>query len=284
MLWRRDKNMLSIYLFRVKFIRGDNLALENEELKPSELFKKAIEERPAIELSTNSVWMIGNVTYLDKECKTGTFNVGKKSIESIPKYNEDSKNFESILEESCPNAKIFFNIEYEILGISNNSSLANDEYSIADKIQKLLEKTNTVTNSFKYIEISKIKNPESFISRLRGAYCIKRFAVHFSGPNPFDADEVFHKPMSAYLNATAGKKGYTVVDGESLNSETCAQMAISIAATGNDASAKIQESSDDKLSTISLSKNGAKVSIKNGIRNDDIKIMELIMNKYFKVK
>lgn len=83
------KNMLSIYLFRVKFIRGGHLALENEELTPSELFKRAIEEKPAIELSTNSIWMIGNVTYLDKECKTGTFNIGKKSIESIPKYNED---------------------------------------------------------------------------------------------------------------------------------------------------------------------------------------------------
>lgn len=276
--------MFSIYLFRVKLIRGDQLALENEELTISELFRKAIEEKPSVELSKNSIWMIGNISYLDNEHKTGTFNIGKKSTETVPKYNEYSKDFESVLEESGPNSKVYFNLEYEILGIPRNSDLAKDEYSIAEKIQKLLENTNSVSNAFKYMEITKVKNPETFISRLRSAYCIRRFEVHFSGPNPFDADEHFHKPMSAYLNATGGNSGFTVVDGDSLNSETCAQMATSVAATGNDASAKIQETSDDKFSTITMSKNGAKVSIPNDIQNDDIKILEMIMKKYIKVR
>lgn len=276
--------MLSIYLFRVKLIRGDQLALEKENFTLAELFRKAIEEKPSLKLNSNSTWVIGNISYLDKKNETGTFNIGKKTTEVFPKYNETSKDFETFSEECGPNAKIYFNLKYEILGISRNSSLAKDEYTISDKLQKLLENTNAVKNAFKYIEITKVKNPETFISRLRSAYCINRFEVHFSGPNPFDADEYFHKPMSAYLNATGGKRGSTVVDGDSLNSETCAQMAKSVAATGNDASAKIKESSDDKFTTITMSKNGAKVFVPVDIENDDRKIMKKIMNEYYRIR
>lgn len=205
-------------------------------------------------------------------------------MDSVPKYNENSKDFETELEENSPNCKIFFNLEYEILGITNKHELSVNEFSLADKIKQLLTNTNAVRNAFKYVEITKVKNPETFISRLRGAYCIKKFGVHFSGMNPFDADEFFHKPMSAYLDATAGTKGHTVVEGKSLNAETCAQMASSVAATGNDAYARLQDSSDDKIVTVSMSRNSAKIIIPDDIKEDDRKIIEMMMNYYYKVR
>lgn len=276
--------MGTVYLFRIKFVRGDNLALEAEELTPEQIFRKAIEEKPTISLKANSVWLIGNIVYIDDEKKTGTFNIGKKRMDSVPKYNESSKNFEEEIEENSPNCKIFFNLEYGILGITNNYALSVNEFSIAEKIQKLLENTNTVDQAFRYVEVTKIKNPETFISRLRGAYCIKKFGVHFSGTNPFDADETFHKPMSAYLDATGGNKGHTLVEGTSLNAETCAQMASSVAATGNDAYARLQDASDEKIVTIKMSQNSAKVIIPDEIKDDDKKIIELMMNCYYKVR
>ena len=283
-LGRNRKYMATIYLFRIKFVRGDNLALETESLTPDQIFRKAIEEKPTISLKANSVWLIGNIVYLDDAKKIGTFNIGRKRMDSVPKYNEDSKDFETELEENSPNCKIFFNLEYEILGITNKYELSANEFSLADKIKQLLTNTNAVKNAFKYVEITKVKNPETFISRLRGAYCIKKFGVHFSGVNPFDADEFFHKPMSAYLDATAGVKGHTVVEGKSLNAETCAQMATSVAATGNDAYVRLQDSSDDKIVTVSMSRNSAKIIISDDIKDDDKKIIETMMNYYHKVR
>lgn len=285
MLLRRNKKYMStVYLFRIKFVRGDNLALETEELTPEQIFRNAIEEKPTISLKANSVWLIGNIVYLDEAKKIGTFNIGKKRMDTVPKYNENSKDFETELEENSPNCKIFFNLEYEILGITNKHELSVNEFSLADKIKQLLTNTSAVRNAFKYVEITKVKNPETFISRLRGAYCIKKFGVHFSGVNPFDADEFFHKPMSAYLDATAGTKGYTVVEGKSLNAETCAKMASSVAATGNDAYARLQDSSDDKIVTVSMSRNSAKIIIPDDIKEDDKKIIEMMMNYYYKVR
>lgn len=282
MLLRRNKKYMStVYLFRIKFVRGDNLALETEELTPEQIFRNAIEEKPTIFLKANSVWLIGNIVYLDEAKKIGTFNIGKKRMDIVPKYNKD---FETELEENSPNCKIFFNLEYEILGITNKHELSVNEFSLADKIKQLLTNTSAVRNAFKYVEITKVKNPETFISRLRGAYCIKKFGVHFSGVNPFDADEFFHKPMSAYLDATAGTKGYTVVEGKSLNAETCAKMASSVAATGNDAYARLQDSSDDKIVTVSMSRNSAKIIIPDDIKEDDKKIIEMMMNYYYKVR
>ena len=276
--------MATVYLFRIKFVRGDNLALEQEELTPEQIFRKAIEEKPMLSLKANSAWLIGNIVYLDDCKKTGTFNIGKKRLNTVPKYNEESKDFEEIMEENSPNCKIYFNLEYGILGITNNYALSNSEFSLAEKIKQLLENTNAVNNAFRYVEVSKVKNPETFISRLRSAYCIKRFGVYFSGTNPFDADEAFHKPMSAYLDSTGGNKGHTVVDGKSLNAETCALMAASVAATGNDAYAKLQDASDDKIVTVKMAKNSAKIIIPNDIKDDDKEILNLIMNYYYKVR
>ena len=56
-------------------------------------------------------------------------------MDSVPKYNESSKDFEEEIEENSPNCKIFFNLEYGILGITNNYALSVNEFSIAEKIQ-----------------------------------------------------------------------------------------------------------------------------------------------------
>lgn len=279
--------MESVYLFRIKFIKMEDVIFVDEEnLTPEQIFRNAIEEKPLVEIKKNSLWMIGNIAYLDDEKITGTFNVGRKSQNHVSKYNDNSRDFEDALEENSPNSKIFFNLKIGILGITNKQALSNDEFSLVKKIKKLFEHTNAVRRAFRDVEITKIKNPESFVVRLRNASCIKRFDVHFSGQNPFDADESFHKPMSAYLDATGGNKGHTVVEGHSLNVETCVQMVKSVAATGNDASAIIKDSSNKRITTtkISLSKDIAKFVLTEDIKNDDKKIIEMIMQFYDKVR
>lgn len=274
--------MISLYLFRVKLIRGDILPFEDIDIKA--LFCKALNEKPALSVSNNSIWHIGNIVYFDKNKITGTFNIGKQTNSNIPKYNNESKDFEENIEESSPNVKIFFNLEYEILAIPNKSSLCPNEDALAKKIKMLLENTNTVKNSFKYIEITKIKDPKNFVSRLRSAYCIREFKVFFSGKNPFDADEYFQKPMSVYLDATGGEKGTTTVKGKSLNSQTCAKMAISVARTGNNATARLQDTSSDKVMSISMIKNEMRITIPIDIEDNDEKIIDFIMKSYYGIK
>ncbi|WP_146135151.1 hypothetical protein [Neisseria iguanae] len=82
------------------------------------------------------------------------------------------------------------------------------------------------------------------------AYKLFRFTITFRGPNPFDADEYFQKPLSVYLSAANGQKGRTIIDGDDLNGDVLTEVTKSSAATGNEASARIQKSPKQKATTI----------------------------------
>jgi hypothetical protein len=67
------------------------------------------------------------------------------------------------------------------------------------------------------VEIRPIPDPEGFLRALNTAYRVSRFTATFRGPNPFDADEHFQKPLAVYLSAAKGVKGRTQIQGEDLN-------------------------------------------------------------------
>lgn len=274
----------SIYLFRIKFLKTqkDQSLLEFDDRTPQELFRAILDEKPSIEFKEGYSWHIGNVVFLDDN--VGTFKIGRKTIAPLPKYDSLNKDFIDKYEENSPNCTIYFNIEYELLGITYKSVLCPNEYAMVSRIEQLFQNSQTITKSLCNVEISNVKNPESFISRLKSAYCIKKFTVHFSGSNPFDADAQFHKPMSVYLDATGGEKGITIVDGKSLNSETLVTMSNSVAATGNEASARIQDTNSDKIITISMNKNPVKILIPVENQDDVAKISQMIIERYRKIR
>jgi len=84
---------------------------------------------------------------------------------------------------------------------------------------------------------------------LASAYRVTRFAATFRGPNPFDADEYFQKPLSVYLLATDGEKGKAQVQGKDLNRQALQEVTRSTAATGNEASARITKGESEKQIT-----------------------------------
>jgi len=270
-----------IYLFRVKFIQSQAPALDFESISPQEMFVKAIMEKPIIETREGYSWRIGNVKNVNNQF--GSFAVGRTMVTAIPHYDNESKDFTEEVSQTDPFTTVYFDTTLGLLGIKRNYQLSPTESSVANRIEELFAATHSVINTFYYVEVDSVKDPISFINKLRTAYAIKRFTVTFGGPNPFDADEHFHKPMSIYLQSAHGKDGKTTIDGENLNQDVLIQITQSVASTGNNAIARLQTASDEKVMSVSLRDNPAKIVISPDL-TDESEIHNKILAEYTKIR
>jgi hypothetical protein len=139
-----------------------------------------------------------------------------------------------------------------LVGIAYKSSLAPTVKGIAARIQQLLSVTRSIEANRVSVEIAPIPDPQDFILALETAYVVSRFTATFHGPNPFDADEFFQKPLSVYLASANGKAGRAEIQGEDLNREVLTSVTRSTAATGNEASARIRKKRSERAVTLHL--------------------------------
>jgi hypothetical protein len=265
----------------VKFIKNKEPTLEFESISPQEILVKAIMEKPVIETREDYSWRIGNVKNVNNQF--GSFAVGRTMVTAIPHYDSKSKDFMEEVSQTDPFTTVYFDTTLGLLGIKRNYQLSPTESSVANRIEELFASTNIVINTFSYVEIDSVKDPVSFINKLKTSYAIKKFTVTFGGPNPFDADEHFHKPMSIYLQSAHGKDGKTTIDGENLNQDVLIRMTQSVASTGNNAIARLQNTPDEKVVSVSLRDNPAKIIISPDL-TDEVEIHDKILTEYTKIR
>jgi len=141
--------------------------------------------------------------------------------------------------------------------------------------KQLLSASKSVRENNINIKIDIISDPEGFIQKIESSYRLKKFTSHFTGPNPFDADELFQKPLSVYCQAINGDKGQASVEGDSLDTDVAISIAKSSAATGNEASASIAEYHGKTVKKINLKGDPVKKSYKEGEFNMDVALNEM---------
>lgn len=237
-------------LFRAKFIKPNQKSLIEEHLTPRELFLLALDERPSAELRKGYTWHIGNIQ--EFSYSTGYFAIGRTTSSTIEKFDEISGNFvEEELEES-PYTHCVFNADIGFIGIAKKVTLTQTAKSLASRVEELLSTADVIKRNSIAVEIVPIPDPEGFLKQLMSAYRVFRFSASFRGPNPFDADEFFQKPLAVYLSAAGGEKGKAQIQGEDLNREVLQSVTRSTAATGNEASARILRAKFQKAITINL--------------------------------
>lgn len=237
-------------LFRVKMVRPRQSSFLHDDLPPRDIFLRAVLEKPSGELRKGFEWHIGNVQQFAEY--TGYFAAGRTTLSTIEKFNPESGDFvEEELEES-PYTHCVFDARIGFIGIAKKPNLSQTTKGIANRIEQLLSLAEIVRNNNILVEIRPIPDPDGFLSSLDSAFKVFSFSATFRGPNPFDADEHFQKPLSVYLSAADGQKGKTTISGEDLNRSVLREVTRSTAATGNEASARIQKAKRQKPMTINL--------------------------------
>jgi len=237
-------------LFRVKFIKPSQASLFTENLNPREFLLQAIDDKPSAELRTGYTWHIGNLSYFS--LSSGYFAIGRTTSSTVEKFDEVSGNFvEEELEES-PYTHCVFDSEIGIIGIAKKPNLSPYTTTIANNLEKLLSSVNVIKFSHITVQIRPIPDPDGFLKAISEAYRVFRFSATFRGPNPFDADAFFQKPLSVYLSSANGNKGKATISGDDLNRDVLVEVTRSSAATGNEASARIIKARNQKAVTINL--------------------------------
>lgn len=237
-------------LFRVNFIRPRQQPLFEREMSPQQIFFRALHERPSAELRKGYEWHIGNL--VDFENGLGYFAIGRTTSSTIEKFDTITGDFVEEELEASPYTHCVFNSFIGFVGIAKKPNLALTPKGVAKRLKQLLSMTDAVAFNGVAVEIHPIPDPEGFLKSIASAFRVTNFTATFHGPNPFDADELFQKPLAVYLQAASGVKGKTQIHGEDLNREVLGAVTRSTAATGNEASARIIRSKAQKPITINL--------------------------------
>lgn len=247
---RKSMGTIEYSLFRAKFIKPAQISFLHDNLLTNEIFLEAIKARPTAELRKGYTWHIGNVRYFSSQ--TGCFAIGRTTNATIEKFDEESGNFIEEELETSPYTHCVFDAKIGLLGIAKKTSLASTPKGIATKLEQLFAKTHHVFKNDISVEIRPIPDPDGFLRAIISAYRVSTFTATFRGPNPFDADEYFQKPLAVYLSAANGVSGKAQIKGEDLNREVLAEVTRSTAATANKASARIMKAKGQKSITVNL--------------------------------
>ena len=267
-------SIIELHLFRIKFIKPKQMLLFNSNWTPADIFKSALEEKPSLEFKQDFIWHIGNLQTLDNS--GGSFAVGRTTKTTVAKYDREAGNFIEEYFEESPYTLCLYDLNIGLIAIAKKSKLAPTTNGIAKKINKLLSASRSVRKNDINIKIDIISDPEGFIQKIESSYNLKKFTSHFTGPNPFDADELFQRPLSVYCQAINGDKGRVLVEGDSLDTDIAISIAKSSAATtGNEASASIVEHHGKTVKKINLKGDPVKKFYKEEEFNMEVALNEM---------
>jgi hypothetical protein len=185
--------------------------------------------------------------------------------------------------ETSPYTHCVFDAAFGFIGIAKKPALAKSTSAISRRVKELLSYTREVTENHLAVEVNAIPDPNIFLKEIRDAFRVTSFTASFHGPNPFDADLKFQKPMSVYLSEADGTKGKTQIDGLNLNRETLEAVTRSTASTGNDASARVQRRPSSKLTTVAMRGGVVGTSYEEEAHNPSLVLNDL-REKYMEVR
>ncbi|WP_372719241.1 hypothetical protein [Novipirellula sp.] len=237
-------------LFRVKMIRPIQTSFLHDKIKPRDIFENALRERPSSEIHPGRIWHIGNIKEIGGEA--GYFAFGRTTKTTNTKFDETTGNFIEEDFETSPYTHVVFDASIGFVGIAHNRRLSRNVTGIARKLQQVLQGTEIALANDVEVLVSPISDPDGFLKTISSAYRVLRFTAHFTGPNPFDADEFFQRPLSVYASSANATKGKAQIDGDNLNKEVITEVARSTAATGNRATAQVKKSKTQAPVTIGL--------------------------------
>lgn len=238
-------------LYRVKLIMPVQGPLFGTNDTPQRLLLASLNEKPSAELRRDYIWHIGNIGTLGES--RGYFAIGRTTLTTVAKFDDLSGNFVDEPGETSPYTNVVFDSSLGLIAIAKKARLAPTSKGLASALQRLLWSTETIKQNEVGVEIGVIPDPTGFIEHIISAYAVRRFAATFTGPNPFDADEYFQKPLSVYAKAANATGGRASIVGEDLDREVIEEVAKSSAATGNRASARLLHERGRGAVTVNMS-------------------------------
>lgn len=249
---------VEIVLYRIKIMRSKQHDLFDTQIKPSQLLRDMILEKPTAASARGTTWHIGNLETVDEA--SVYFKLGRTTKATLPVLVQGTGDFVDERYDSAPYTHAFIDFKRELCGIAVKTAVAPTTDAIARQLGRLLASTRSALASQVVVAVAAINEPEQLLNALRSAYAITSFTVYFTRPNPMDVNEDFLKPMERLTQESGADSGHATVSGEALDPEPLTDLVRSAAATGDEAVAKLKSERGAKTVRRSLRGQHARVS------------------------
>lgn len=241
---------MDLHLYRIKVERPTEPELFTVDAPNSEVVRTVVLSRPTARNYRGQAWHIGNVQEIDR---TGLYFALGRTARSTQPVLDGSGNFTEAMFETAPYTHALLDVDTEIVAVAKKASLAPDTAVLAHQLERTLENSKFAKQQKVGFSVSPISDPESFLRALKMAYSIKSFSVTFTKPNPIDVNRLFLEPMERLAREADASRGQATLRGDSLREEPLEDLSRSAAATGDDASARLQFEEGQRPVTRSLS-------------------------------
>ena len=260
--------MIEFYLYRLKIERPE-LALGDPSRSASDIITSAIREKPSPQDRHRPTWRIGNVQVFGNDAVF--FALGKITKSTHGLYDESRGDFVERAFEEAPHTYVAVELKLQVCAIAQKGTVTSSVDTIAKNLARILTSSHAAGHGTLVFKLSRINDPDEFISLVRNADRISEFVMTFSPPNPFDVDRQFHQPMEQLLKASNAANGKTSIKGDQLEPDTIEILSRSAASTGNMATARIQSEGSSKPILKKLGENPLTIPI-DEIATDDEKL------------
>jgi hypothetical protein len=250
---------MELMLFRVKVFRPAQSSIWDGAFSPSDELRRALKLKPTSRIRRGVAWHIGNITAIND---AGLYlRIGKKSRRTLPMLDEKTGDFSEQELSNAPYTHVLVDWNLELVAIARNQHLSPTPSGIARRLQDVLNDSAVTESRPITFRVSAIKNPDEFIGILDSAFSIKSFSFSFTRKNLFDVQKDFVEPLERIVDEAHAADGKVTLKGEELASKPLREIAASAAATGDDASARVQLAPGAKTQTRSLHGDASTISV-----------------------
>lgn len=230
----------------------------------------------------DELWRFGN--WQEFNDHSGTFSIGRVKSKVKSGFDENKQEFFDEQGFDAPHTNVVYDSTLGVIAIQKKGELSPNTSSVSNKLKDLIQSIEFVKSAEIKVRIDLISDPKDFITQIKSAFAISKFVATVTGPNPIDADELFQKPISTYLNTLNGNEGKVEIYGPNLDSEGIVAVAKSTASTGNKASAVVKFSRTGVKRTIKMGKNALVLSYEDGKEPKREEIYAEMMQAYHEVR
>jgi hypothetical protein len=247
---------LNLYLFRIKVFAPAQATLFTPGFDPGISLRTAIGDRPTSKMRRGVSWHIGNVEKLDS---TGLYcRLGKMSKRTLPMLDRTGDFVEQEF-ANAPYTHVLLDWKEELCALARNPLLSPHQDGIARRLIEVLSESPEAKEKGLSFRVGPVRDPDEFLEILEAAYAIKSYSFTFTRKNLFNASD-FVQPFERAVDEMAASEGKVTFKGASLDSQPIKEITASAAATGDNASARIQAAPGQRTTTKSLQGDAASVT------------------------
>lgn len=273
---------IEYFIYRIKFIFSSQTSLPlYGDVSSSDVMIRSMEYIRTGSL-VDEVWRFGNWQKFGEF--SGTFSIGRVKSKVKSGFDEAKQEFFDEQGMDAPHTNVVYDAKLGVIAIQKKGELSPNTNGVSNKLKDLLQSIEFVNGAEITVRVDLISDPKDFITQIKAAFSISKFVATVTGPNPIDADELFQKPISTYLNTLNGNEGKVEINGPNLDSEGIIAVAKSTASTGNKASAVVKFSRSGVKRRIKMGKNALVLSYEDGKEPKREEIYGEMMQAYHEVR